>query len=381
MKTQILFQENQFEDLTKLIKEREINRIFLVRGGNSYKNSGAESFIEKLVGDIEIISFFDFDVNPNIADLRRGVNKFQYSQKVSSIDLIIAIGGGSVLDMAKLISAFASETNSFEEIIKNNSINSGEKTPLLAIPTTAGTGAEATHFAVVYIGKDKYSVAAESILPEFVYLSSEFSTSANPYLTASTGLDAFSQAIESVWSVNSNEESMEYALRAIDLIWNSLSKAVNNNDKISKLAMQEAAYLAGKAINITKTTAPHAISYTFTSYYGISHGHAVSLSLPFFFKYNYALSEADCNDSRGVNSVINRMNEVLNILDCDIYSVEKLLINFYHSLNIEINIDKLLSNYDMSLIVSNVNTERLLNNPRLLSEKSILEFLEESTKY
>jgi len=426
MKTQILFKENQFEYLTKLIEEREINRIFLVRGGKSYTNSGAESFIEKLVGDIEMISFFDFDINPNIADLRRGVNKFQYTQKVPSIDifdektfktrlfkflkskslhfvndyfknesnavldvfaqrsffdLIIAIGGGSVLDMAKLISAFASETNNFEGVIKNNSINNGNKTPLLAIPTTAGTGAEATHFAVVYISKDKYSVAADSILPEFVFLSSEFSTSANPYLTASTGLDAFSQAIESVWSVNSNDESMDYALRAIELIWKSLAKAVNKNDRESKSAMQEAAYLAGKAINITKTTAPHAISYTFTSYYGISHGHAVSLSLPFFFKYNYALIEEDCNDSRGVNAVIDRMNEVLNILDCDIYSVEEVLINFYHSLNIEINIDKLLSDYDKSLIVSNVNTERLLNNPRLLSEKSILEFLEESTKY
>ncbi len=381
MKTQILFLENQFDDLKKLINEQEFKRIFLVRGGESYTNSGAEIFIKSLAEDIEIVSFSDFDINPNIADLRRGVNKFQYSQKVSSIDLIIAIGGGSVLDMAKLISVFANQSNDFDWIIKNNNITKNSKTPLLAIPTTAGTGAEATHFAVVYIGKNKYSVATESILPEYVYLSSEFSASVNPYLTACTGLDAFSQAIESVWSVNSNEESIKFGLDAIELIWNNIAKAVNYNDKEAKSAMQEAAYLAGEAINITKTTAPHAISYTFTSYYGIPHGHAVSLSLPYFIGYNYDVKEEDCTDNRGFLSVKNRIDNILSILGLNILEVEEALIKFFENLGIEININKLINIFDKELIISNVNIERLNNNPRIVTKETINSFIEKSIKY
>ncbi|RLD41881.1 MAG: alcohol dehydrogenase [Bacteroidetes bacterium] len=426
MKTQILFQENQFEALKRLLKEQEFKRIFLVRGDKSYENSGAETFIKKLSEKIEIVSFSNFDVNPNVSDLRRGVNKFNYGQEVLNIDifdektfktkllkflksrslhfvndyfknesnavldvfaqrsffdLILAIGGGSVLDMAKLISVFANQSGDFEDIIQNNRIEGIIKTPLLAIPTTAGTGAEATHFAVIYIGKNKYSVAAKSILPDYVYLSSEFSASAKSYLTACTGLDAFSQAIESVWSVSSTKESELYALKAIEIIWKNIAKAVNNNDRIAKSAMQEAAFLAGKAINITKTTAPHAISYTFTSYYGIPHGHAVSLSLPYFIKYNYNLVEEDCTDNRGFMSVKNRIDKILNILDLNIMEVEEALIKFFELLGIEINIDKLIQKFDKELIINNVNTERLNNNPRMVTKETINSFIEKSIKY
>ena len=377
MKTQILFQENRLEDLIKLVKEHKIERIFLVRGGKSYANTGAELFIKKLVGDIEIVSFYDFDINPNVVDLSRGVDLF----RTNKFDLIIAIGGGSVLDMAKLISVFANQNDDFEEIIKSNKISNNSKTPLLAIPTTAGTGAEATHFAVVYIGKSKYSVADDNILPNYVYLSSMFSNYAKSYLTACTGLDAFSQAIESVWSVNSNEESMGYGLNAIELIWNNIAKAVNSNDKEAKYAMQEASYLAGKAINITKTTAPHAISYTFTSYYDIPHGHAVSISLPYFMKYNYYVEEEDCTDNRGFMSVKNRIDKILDILGLNILEVEEALIKFFELLGIEININKLILEFDKELIINNVNTERLSNNPRMVTKETINSFIEKSIKY
>jgi len=373
MKTQILFQENQFEDLQHLIQENNFSNIFLVRGDKSFKDSGADSFIEKLVSSKRIVSFLDFDTNPQLNDLIRGVELF----RKSSFDLIIAIGGGSVLDMAKLISVFAHQKGAFDDIIRNNRIEANAKTPLLAIPTTAGTGAEATHFAVVYIDKSKYSVANSNILPDYVFLSSEFSASAQSYLTACTGLDAFSQAIESVWSVNSNSISEEFALKAIDLIWNNLANAANSNDKASKYVMQNAAYLAGKAINITKTTAPHAISYSFTSYYNIPHGHAVSLSLPFFMKYNYYVSELDCMDERGVDSIRDRMDKIMSIFNCNINTVEFELVKFFRALGIEINISKLISNLDKDLIVSNINTERLNNNPRKVTKRIINLFLEE----
>ena len=374
MKTQILYRENQFEDLFNLIEDSDFKNIFLVRGNKSFHFSGADSFIEKLIISGNYVSFFDFNPNPQLSDLRKGIELFRQS----SYDLIIAIGGGSVLDMAKLISVFAHQNKEFEAIITNNSLEDNIKTPLLAIPTTAGTGAESTHFAVVYIGKTKYSVAHEQILPDVVYLSSSFTHSASPYLTACAGLDAFSQAIESVWSVNANKQSQEYALKAIDMIWSSLSLAVNANDRNAKSAMQQAAYLAGQAINITKTTAPHAISYTFTSYYDIPHGHAVCLSLPYFIEYNYNLTKHDCMDQRGVAAVKNRIESVLKIFKCEINNVEATIINFFKSIGIQINITKLIGSFDRELIINNVNTERLDNNPRKVTKETINNFLDKS---
>jgi len=371
---QVVYQQNQFADLIHFTNKYNSENVFLVRGKKSYKNSGAEKFIEDKLNLSASFSFFDFSQNPQLEDLKKGVSLF----KEGNYDLIIAIGGGSVLDMAKLISVMAHQDNNPKDIIIGKETLSALKTPLLAIPTTAGTGAEATSFAVVYIDKTKYSLAGQSILPEHVYLSSEFSLSANPYLTACTGLDAFSQAVEAVWSVNSNSEAENYALEAISLVWNNLQNAVLKNSEQAKLNMQEAAFLAGKAINITKTTAPHAISYAFTSYYNIPHGHAVALSLPFFFEYNYNLSDADCIDSRGSYAVKDRINKILDIMKVDISIIKSELISFFDSIGVNIDLSTLIQDFDSKIILDNINLERLKNNPRILNEQDINKFFNDN---
>ncbi|RLD62012.1 MAG: alcohol dehydrogenase, partial [Bacteroidetes bacterium] len=242
-------------------------KVFLVRGMSSFKGSGAGAFIKQKFGRREIDSFYGFNTNPQIADLKKGIDLFRNE----NYQIIIAIGGGSVIDMAKLISVFAHQSGDIENYVLGNKKISDKKTPLLAIPTTAGSGAEATHFSVLYIDKNKYSVACNALLPNYVYLTSEFSKNAGPYLTACAGIDAFSQAIESVWSVLGNNESLKYALEAISIIWDNLHKAVHLNSTGAKKQMAIASNLAGKAINISKTTAPHALSYSFTSYYSIPH--------------------------------------------------------------------------------------------------------------
>ncbi|MDA3891218.1 MAG: phosphonoacetaldehyde reductase [Salinivirgaceae bacterium] len=367
---QIVFQNN-IKELKTAIEQFDSKRIFLVRGKNSFTNSGAEEFINKLLFEKQIISFSNFETNPQLSDIKKGIELFIKQP----IDLIVAIGGGSIIDMAKLISLFAYQTENLEDIVVGKASITEHKTPLIAIPTTAGTGSEATHFAVLYMGKKKYSVAHELILPDFVYLSSEFSNSAPPYLTACTGLDAFCQAIESVWSVYANDDSIRYGLEAIHLVWKNLSPAVNANSIKAKRQMQYASYLAGKAINITKTTAPHAISYAFTSYYGIPHGHAVAISLPYFLNYNYAVTESDCTDSKGVNAVMERIHKILDILECSIEESYEKLNHFFLDLGIQISIDQLIPNFNPKLIADNVNTERLNNNPRTVTKKAIESFL------
>lgn len=368
---QIVYRKKQLAELKQLVKKHNPKKIFLVRGKNSYKNSGAEKFVEKELNLSKVVSFSNFNQNPQLVDLKKGISLFNEG----NYDLIIAIGGGSVLDMAKLISVMAHQNNNIEEIIQGKEVLNNTKTQLLSIPTTAGTGAEATSFAVVYINKVKYSVAGQSILPNYVYLSPEFSLSASSYLTACTGLDAFSQAIEAAWSVNSNSKSEKYSLEAISLVWENLQNAVLNNDKNAKSNMLEASFLAGKAINITKTTAPHAISYAFTSYYNIPHGHAVALSLPLFFEYNYNLTDADCMDNRGCEVVKTRIKKVFTLLSSDISSIKAELISFFNSIGINIEIHTLIKNFDSSLILENINLERLKNNPRRVTETVINDFL------
>jgi len=359
------------DDLKKLIGQINPQKVFLVRGKKSFNETGGEAFISDLLENRQYTPFYDFETNPTLEDVKKGLKLF----RKDNYDLIIAIGGGSVLDTAKLISFFSHSEGDIAEIISGKQEKPKNKTPLLAIPTTAGTGSEATHFAVLYINKKKHSVADNLILPDYVFLNPEFTYSAGSYLTACTGADAFCQSVESVWNVNANDESLGYALKAIEIIWNNLKKAVQNDQK-AKDVMMEAAFLAGKAINITKTTAPHALSYIFTSRYGIPHGHAVALSLPYFFKYNYGVSEKDCTDPKGAEAVKKRIDKILEITNLDINNIENDLKAFFKSLGLETDLKKLIGNIDNNLIINNVNTERLKNNPRLVTGETIKLFLE-----
>ena len=369
---QQVFRINDLEKLKNIVRKTNAQNIFLVRGKKSYISSGAEVFIKQLL-DIEeqLTTFDDFDPNPQLNDLKKGIALF----KQGTFNLIIAIGGGSVLDMAKLISIFVHQKESFEDLITGKSQFKEVKTIVLAIPTTAGTGAEATQFAVLYINKVKYSVEHTLMMPKYVYLSSIFSMSAKPYLTACTGLDAFSQAVESIWSMHSNAKSESFALQTVQLVWNNLLRAVLGNDKMPREKMQEAAYLAGKAINITKTTAPHALSYAFNRYYGIPHGHAVALSLPFFLKYNYGVTPHDCNDTRGPNAVKERIGRLLSELNLSIDEAPEAFKNFFNTIEINITISTLINEFNPSLITQNVNLQRLSNNPRKITSKVITTFL------
>ena len=367
---QKVFHKHELEALKSLASTHSVNKIFLIRDEYSYSISGAESFIHHL-GLKESSSFYSFDPNPQIDDLKRGITLFCKGQ----YDLIVAIGGGSVLDMAKLISFFANQSGNIEDIVVGKRNVESSKTPLLAIPTTAGTGAEATQFAVLYIDKNKYSVEHPKILPDYVYLSADFSMSAPSYLTACTGADAFCQAFESLWSVNANIESEKYALKAIEIIWNNLPKAISEIDPYAKEQLQEAAFLAGKAISITKTTAPHAISYAFTSYYGIPHGHAVALSMSFFLNHNYTLTVENCIDARGPIAVKNRIEKGLRTINADPSDIPTLFTAFFDRIGINTNLPTLLPKFDHNVIINNVNIQRLSNNPRKVTTADLNTFL------
>ncbi len=361
------------KDLKNLVEQYGANKIFLVTGKGSYQNSGAQDFVERALESTAYVRFFEFEQNPKYEDVVLGTELFRESQ----CDIIIAIGGGSVIDMAKLINIFVanSEVDGLD-IVKNSAHISQKGKPLIAIPTTAGTGSEATHFAVVYHNKNKYSVAHEYLLPEVAVLNHQFTQSQSAYLTACAGMDALSQAIESYWSVGSTKVSENYAEKAIRLLLSNLEKSVNTPDTKSRESTMKAAYLAGKAINITKTTAAHAVSYAFTTYYGIPHGHAVFLTLPEFFEYNYGVSIADLNDPRGVEHIQRNLDDL-----CQMFGVASVrngkcfLKNLARDIGVELSLDQLkIADYE-ARIADNVNMERLGNNPRKISKEGLINLL------
>jgi alcohol dehydrogenase class IV len=125
-------------------------------------------------------------------------------------------------------------------------------------------------------------------------------------------LDALCQGIEAYWSVNSTEKSREYAAKAMALAFTNIVDAVKTPSEEVRVAMAKASHLSGKAINISKTTACHAVSYPLTSYFGIPHGHAVALTMPAFLVFNSMVTKDDCNDERGVDFVKERMAEIFS---------------------------------------------------------------------
>ena len=260
------------------------NNILIVTGEKSFDNSDIADRLMPLLSGYKVRRYSNFSSSITIEDLNKGIEITKYFLP----DIIIAIGGGSVIDMAKQINIFAKHDN-FSNIIINDQSKLGEKLcPLIAIPTTTGTGSEETHFAVIYVDKKKYSVASKEMIPEFKIIDSSLSHSMPTKLQATCGFDALSQSVESYWSIKSSDESRRYSLEAIKLIINNFKKSING-DLDSKRNMAKAANFSGKAINISKTTAAHAISYPLTIHYNIPHGHAVALTLGYFLKLTLSL--------------------------------------------------------------------------------------------
>ena len=365
--------KNSLKNIKKIISNLDAKKILLVTGKGSYKKSGSEEKLIQYLGDAVIKRFFDFEPNPNIKDVLVGINIISSFKP----DLVIAVGGGSVIDIAKLINIFAVHVAKEKEIYEFVNESSSVKQaglPLIAIPTTSGTGSEATHFAVVYIGNKKYSFAHEYVLPNFSIIDPSLSYSNPAYIKACSGFDALSQAIESFWAVGSTEESRSYSREAIKIILSSIEMAVLESDKKSMDRMSLAANLAGKAINISKTTAAHAVSYPITKFLDIPHGHAVALTLGSFFVINSHYSESQLNDSRGIQYFDNISKELLNLFDCSrSEQVSQRWNQIMTNVGLETNLKSIFSkkNIDYELIKKEINLERLNNNPVKVNSSQI----------
>ena len=250
----------------------------------------------------------------------------------------------------------------------------------MAIPTTAGSGSETTCFAVAYYEGKKYSVAHEKILPYCCLVDPALTDELPPLWSACSGLDAFCQAVESMWAVLSTDESVAHAKKAVLLALEHLEAASRSPTRSARDGMSEAAHLAGKAINISRTTASHALSYTMTSNLGIPHGHAVAVTLGAVMAYNYGLGEEDCLDPRGPGHVRTRIEEILELLQAaSIEDGRRVIDSIIESTGRPISLEEIgvRSAEDIKMVADGVNAERLGNNPRVFTPESLLGMLQE----
>jgi alcohol dehydrogenase class IV len=370
MNQNLYFGYGSHKKLKAILKEYSPKRIFLVTGKTSFTLSGAEELIGKIINKYEHIRFYDFDNNPKLEDIEKGINIY----KREKCYFIIGVGGGSVMDTAKAISILVTQKNNIKEIIKNESSLEERKIPLIMIPTTAGSGSESTHFSSVYIDKIKYSLTHDSMIPDYAILDPTFTENLPACITAYTGMDALCQAVESFWSIKSTEESKFYSKQAIDLILPNIIRVVNNPDKKARGKMLKGSNLSGKAINIAETTAAHAVSYPITSYFNIPHGHAVALTLPHFIVFNCDVKLKNLKDKRGLIFVKDKLNELLNIIKVRTPSeAREKFLNIMGKIKLETDLLKLgIDNDGIEIIVKNgFNSQRMKNNPRIVYKEDI----------
>lgn len=249
---------------------RQYHRVLIIHGKHSYQGSGAAEILSRIDG-ATVAHFDDVKTNPDIETVRVAAERYREFEP----DCVIAVGGGSVLDTAKAMIAAAVQPDD-DAFFSSRFELPADRPDLVAVPTTAGSGSEATHFAVVYAGKNKHSIAHPRLRPDLVVLDPNLTISCSQELTLASGADALCQGIESWWSNGHTEESRLFSMAAVPAVLHTLFDVVRHPESgEARENMLVAANNAGKAINISKTTAGHALSYGLTSTFGLPHGLAV----------------------------------------------------------------------------------------------------------
>lgn len=317
---------NEFKNKMAELKPQKV--LFVC--SSEYDRYGYRKALEET--GTQSVAFCDFEPCPEVSSVEKGIKAY----KENGCDFIIAVGGGSAIDTAKGIK-FYSKLNF----------------PILAVPTTAGTGAEVTRFSVLYRNKDKESVSDYGIIPNFQIFDPTVLKSLPYEQKVVTSLDAFCHSVEAFWSKDATDESREYSKKALALFNNNFAKYLEN-DENTFAPMLECSMLAGKAINIARTTSPHAFSYKLHKLKGFHHGHAVAVCLAYIWKY--------MSKNEELNELMKQTEEITGF-DNDAF------INFLLKLNLLDDLTMTPEQFDET--VNGVNTARLQNNPMPFTNEDI----------
>lgn len=277
--------ENSMDNITTILKQTEAKKVAMFTD-KGIEECGLFTMVEDAVkaANVEYYVLDELMPEPSYMEVQKLVDKF----KVSGADIIVACGGGSVLDAAKLASVLVTDEYGVKELLDEPS-RAKKCTPIILIPTTAGTGAEVTPNAIVAVPEKelKVGIVNENMIADYVILDARMIKNLPRKIAAATGVDALAHCIECFTSNKSNPFSDLYALEGLDLILNNIINACNNTEAMeAKNRMQIAAYYGGLAITASGTTAVHALSYPLGGKYHIAHGVSNAILLAPVMRFN-----------------------------------------------------------------------------------------------
>lgn len=365
--TRIHFGSGSLASLPEQINSLSAKRVMMVTGEQSFKTSGNLGKTLELMHKYETFHHRGIGVNPDFSEVETLIDTIHKQ----NCDVIVAIGGGSVLDTAKIAALFSTQPVAADILLNNyKSITLVKKIPLIAIPTTSGTGSEVTKFSSLWDKKSKQKLSFEhnALYPDIAIVDPKLVLSAPSSLTAYSGLDALCQAIESYWSKNSQPVSDVLAQRAIELIVTNLPKACQYPEHLEyRESMSQGSLFAGLAFSNTKTTACHSISYPLTSYFGVPHGLAVALTLPSMLVFNAPL----------ISEKIEFLKKIFSKDSAQ--GISQALTELMLAINVPTTFRELgIQSQDIPTILDNSFTpERMLNNPREVSRMDLEKILTE----
>jgi alcohol dehydrogenase class IV len=323
MKTFMIPPEVQFsEDSLDYLSTLKGDKAVLVTGGSSMKRFGFLDQAQDLLSQANIDSIIidGVEPNPSVKTVIEGKEKMLEFEP----DWVIAIGGGSALDAAKIMWAFYEHPDlDFEDIIEVGSIPElRNKAKFIAIPSTSGTASEITAFSVITDTekKIKYPIVSPEIIPDVAIVDPQIPATMPPHITANTGMDVMAHAVESLVSTNASDYTDPYAVRAIDLVFEYLAKAVIDGDDMkAREKMHNASTMAGMAFSNSSLGIIHSLAHKIGGELHITHGLANAILLPYVIEYNYEAAEDKfkfIEDYLGIDSLaeeIIKLNEEIGI--------------------------------------------------------------------
>lgn len=343
----------------------EPKKIALFYGGRGVQSSGAVEQVKYALPRCRITEIGDIAPNPDIAEISKVLKTLE------KVDRVIGIGGGSVLDFAKTCAFLSNRNLAVRNILTGKvAVPQSPGIPFVAVPTTSGTGSEVTSWATVWDRKNsrKYSLASPNMYPRMAIVDPVLTRNLPMFITACTGLDAMSHALESFWSIHANPVSDIYALESLRLLFEYLAQIPEDSTNMRcRSNLSRASLLAGLAFSNTMTTAVHSVSYPLTLHFNIPHGLACFLLLGSFLDYNLAHID---------QGKMTRLLAAIGVKDPESLSARIRLIGMNMGLPVSLR-EVGIGRRDIGRIVAEgFHPERVQNNPRALAEKNLVNILE-----
>lgn len=288
----LVFGSGKRNDLAKYIDEIGGSRGVLVCGNSFCKNGVADEFLR--LGGGKIVEIFS-DIRPN--PTTDNVNDCVRLMREVDADFAVALGGGSPMDCCKAACAIVKGDDNIEPYHSlGKPISAKEAIPMIAVTTTSGTASEVTNISVLTdINQNlKQPMNDPAMYPKIAVIDPELTLTVPPQITASTGLDVLSHAIESYWSTLNQPICSACSIYAARLVFEWLEKAYTEPENLTaREKMAEASIVAGVAFSHPRTTGSHACSFPLTNIYGVPHGEACAFTLDYFVKFNAKHADSD----------------------------------------------------------------------------------------